>query len=97
VIPLPENSHVADIRFTPVLRHADTMFPRLDIPSVRWEARSRADRMAKYCQPPATAVPLRDLRHPAAVPAQEQRHRGHPQAPTAEILREALDGLRQLS
>jgi len=43
VIPLPENSHVADIRFRSVRTHANTMFPRLDIPSVRREARRRAD------------------------------------------------------
>jgi hypothetical protein len=60
VIPLPENAHVADIRFTSVRTHANAMFPRLDIPSVRWEALARADRMAKYGLAPATAVPSRD-------------------------------------
>ena len=85
VIPLPENAHVAEVRFTPVGTHANAMFPRLDIASVRWEAGRRADRMAKYC-----AAPTRQ------VPAQEHWHRGRGQAPTAEILREVLNGLRKL-
>ncbi len=96
VLPLPENSHVADIRFTPVRTHGNTMFPRLDVPSVRLEALSRADRMAKYRLAPTTAMALRDLRRPAAVPTREQWHNGQGQAPTAEILREVLDGLRKL-
>jgi hypothetical protein len=97
VISLPENSRVADIRFTSVRTHANTMFPRLDVPSVRWAALSRADRMAKYGRAPATRATPHDLRRPAAVPTQEQRHRGRGQAPRAEILRQVLDGLRQLS
>jgi hypothetical protein len=97
VIPLPENSRVADIGFTSVRTHANTMFPRLDIPSVRWAARRRADRMAQYGRGRATAAASHDLRRPAAVPMQEQWHRGHRQAPTAETLREVLNGLRQLS
>jgi hypothetical protein len=96
VIPLPENAHVADIRFTSVRTHASTLFPRLDLPSVRWEAGRRADRMAKYCLAPTMEVPSRHLRHPAAVPVQEHWHRGRGQAPTAEILREVLNGLRKL-
>jgi stage V sporulation protein SpoVS len=97
VISLPENSRVADIRFTSVRTHANTMFPRLDIHSVRWAALSRADRMAKYGLDPATAAALHDLRRPAAVLTREQWHRGHGQVPGAEILRQVLDGLRQLS
>jgi stage V sporulation protein SpoVS len=97
VIPLPENSRVADIRFTSVRTRANAMFPRLDIPSVRLAALSRADRMAKYGRARVTAAASRDLRHPAAVPMQQQWHRGHRQAPTAETLREVLNGLRQLS
>jgi stage V sporulation protein SpoVS len=97
VIPLPENSRVADIRFTSVRTHANTMFPRLDIPAVRWAALSRAERMAQYGRGRATAAASHDLRRPAAVPPQEQWHRGRRQAPTADTLREVLHGLRQLS
>ena len=96
VVPLAENSRVADIRFTAVRTHANTMFPRLDVPSVHWEALSRADRMAKYCRSSATTVPLPGLRHPVAVPAQEQWHRGHRRTPAAEILREVLNALTGL-
>jgi hypothetical protein len=71
-IPLPENSHVADIRFTSARTHATTMFPRLDINSVRWEAVNRAERMAKYGLAPTTSVALRDLRRPTAVLTREQ-------------------------
>jgi hypothetical protein len=96
VIPLPENAHVADIRFTAARTSANAMFPRLDLPSVRWEARSRADRMAKYCQASTRGAGSRELRHPATVPAQEHWHRGRGQAPSADILREVLIGLRKL-
>ena len=95
-IPLPENAHVAGIRFTSARTHANAMFPRLDIPSVRWEALARADRMAKYCRAPTTTVPSRGIRHPESLRTQEQWRRGRGQAPTAEILREVLDGLRKL-
>jgi hypothetical protein len=97
VIPLPENSRVADIRFTSVRTNANTMFPRLDIASVHWAALSRADWMAKYGLAPATATALHDLRRPGAVLTREQWRRGRGQAPQAEILRQVLDGLRQLS
>jgi hypothetical protein len=97
LIPLPENSRVADIRFTSVRSNANSMFPRLDIPSVRLAALSRADRMAKYGPAPATVPAPDDLRRPAAVLTREQWHRGHGHGPRAEILRQVLDALRQLS
>jgi stage V sporulation protein SpoVS len=96
VLPLPENAQVTDIRFTSVRTRANALFPRLDVPFVRWEAVNRADRMAKYGLAPATATAMHDRRRPAAVPRQERWHQGHSQAPTAEILREVLDGLRKL-
>jgi hypothetical protein len=96
VIPLPENAQVTDIRFTSVRTRAHTMFPRLDVPFVHWEARRRADRMAKYGPASTTPLALRDQRRPAAVLTRDQWHRGHGQAPTAETLREVLDGLRKL-
>jgi stage V sporulation protein SpoVS len=96
VIPLAENSRVADIRFTSVRTHANTMFPRLDIPSIRWAALSRADRMAKYGLAPATAAAPHEPRRPAAVLTREQWHRGRGKAPGVEVLRQVLDCLRQL-
>jgi hypothetical protein len=72
MIPLPVNAYVADIRFTSARTHATPLFPRLDIDSVRSEALSRADRMAKYGLAPTTAVALRDLRQPTAVLTREQ-------------------------
>ena len=72
MIPLPVNAYVADIRFTSARTHASPMFPRLEIDSVRGEALSRADRMARYGLAPTTAVALRDLRRPTAVLTREQ-------------------------
>ena len=72
LIPLPANFHVADLRFTAARTHATTMFPRLDIDSVRREALTRAERMAAYGLAPTTAVALRDLRQPTAVLTREQ-------------------------
>ncbi len=96
VVPLAENSRVADIRFTAVRTHANTMFPRLDVPSVRGEALSRADRMAKYCQSAAAAAPSPGLRQPVTVPAQEHWHRGQRRTPASEIMREVLNRLMGL-
>jgi len=97
VIPLPENAHVTDIRFTAVATPANAMFPRLDLRSVRSEAGRRADRTAKYCQASTRETRSRELRHLATVPAQEHWHRGRGRAPSAELLREILIGLRNLS
>jgi hypothetical protein len=98
VIPLPENSHVADIRFTSARTHANTMFPRLDIPSVRREALSRADRQGTA---PAGMAECRGGRGAGlGAPthrARLERHGRHEQPATADILRRVLDGLRQLS
>jgi len=102
VIPLPENSHVTDLRFTSVRTHANTVFPRLDVPEVRRAALSRADRMAERDPAPApapaaaaAAAAVPDQRRPGAVLAREQWHRRHGQ-PQAETLRQVLDGLRNL-
>ena len=72
MILLPANFHVADLRFTSARAHPATMFPRLDIDSVRREALARAERMAAYGLAPTTAVALRDLRQPTAVLTREQ-------------------------
>jgi hypothetical protein len=72
VVPLPENSYVADIQFTSARARANAVFPQLDVDSVGREAMSRADRMAKYGLAPTTSVALRDLRRPAAVLTREQ-------------------------
>lgn len=72
VLPLPENSYVADIRFTSARAPMAALFPRLSVDSVRQEALVRADRMAGYGLAPTTAVALRDLRQPTAVLTREQ-------------------------
>jgi len=71
-IPLAMDSTVASIRFASARTYWTEMFPRLDIDPVRWEALSRAQRMADYGLAPTTAVALRDLRRPTAVLTREQ-------------------------
>lgn len=71
-IPLPTDSPVAAIRFSPTRTHWTETFPRLGLDLVRGEALRVAERMAEHGLTPTTAVVRCDLRAPAAVLTRDQ-------------------------
>jgi DNA-binding NarL/FixJ family response regulator len=71
-MPADEDSFVSDIRFAPSGPHWASAFSRLHVDSVRMEAASRAERVARQHLARTTPVQLRDLSRPSAVLSRQQ-------------------------
>lgn len=71
-MPADEDSFVSDIRFAPSGPHWASAFSRLRVDSVRMEAASRAERVARQHLARTTPVQLRDLSRPSAVLSRQQ-------------------------
>jgi DNA-binding NarL/FixJ family response regulator len=71
-MPADEDSFVSDIRFAPSGPHWASAFSRLHVDSVRMEAASRAERVARQQLARTTPVQLRDLSRPSAVLSRQQ-------------------------
>lgn len=71
-MPADEDSFVSDIRFAPSGPHWASAFSRLRVDSVRMEAATRAERVARQHLARTTPVQLRDLSRPSAVLSRQQ-------------------------